>query len=390
VASHEYFGSTLTHQKPTASALQSSGNILLVGNWRSDAGYAWKMIERFWIAIARAFPSRRAILCFPEITTVNPEMPAAGIEIKQFDFDFRRPAALVRFCRDHDIGLIYLTDRPYSSSIYRLLRSAGVRKIVVHDHTPGQRTEPSPLKRLAKTARVRIFGADAYIACSEHVLERLTKVACIERDRCHLALNGIDLSQFPHPRPTIREELSLRPDTLLTVSCSRVHPYKRVTDIVDAAALLTDLDMRFIHIGDGPDFEALRAKIRERNLESRFTLLGHRHDVAEILSGCDIAIHASSGEVGLSLSILEFMASQLAVVVTDEPSVSQVIDSGRTGLTFQHGNVQSLAERLRALGSDQQMRDRLGQAARREIETHYAIENTIESVVSTLKQVYRG
>ncbi len=370
--------------------MQSSGNVLLVGNWRSDAGYAWKMIERFWIAIAQAFPGRRAILCFPEITTVNPRIPEAGIEMKQFDFDFQRPAALVRFCRDHDVGLIYLTDRPYTSSIYPLLRSAGVRKIVVHDHAPGPRTEPATLKRLAKTAKARIFGADAYIACSEHVLERLTKVGCIDPERCHLALNGVDLSRFPHPRPKIREELSLRPDTLLAVSCSRVHPYKRVTDIVDAAALLADLDMHFIHIGDGPGFEALQARIREQRLESRFTLLGHRDDVAEILSDCNIAIHASSGEVGLSLSILEFMASRLAVVVTDEPTVAQVIDSGRTGLTFLHGNAQSLAEQLRLLGRDQHLRDRLGQAARREIEAHHAIENTIESVVSAVRHVYPG
>lgn len=381
----------MTHQKPKTPDLHSSGNILLVGNWRSDAGYAWKMIERFWIAIAQAFPGRRTILCFPEVTTVNPDIPAAGIEIKQFDFDFRRPAALARFCREHEIGLAYLTDRPYSSAIYPLLRSVGVRKIVIHDHTPGQRTEPSALRRIAKSTMVMLSGADAYIACSEHVLERLTNVGCIPRERCYLARNGIDMSRFfPHPLTTIRKELSLSPDTLLTVSCSRVHPYKRVTDIVDAAALLTDLNLKFIHIGDGPAFEVLQSRIREHGLDGRFTLLGHREDVPEILSGCDIAIHASSGEVGLSLSILEFMASQLATVVTDEPSVSRVIDSGRTGLTFQHGNVQALSEQLRLLAQDRSLRHNLGQAARKEIEKHYGIENTIASVLNALREVYPG
>lgn len=388
MASHEHIGSALIHEKPRASDLQSSGNILLVGNWRSDAGYSWKMIERFWIAIARAFPSRRTILCFPQVTTVNPDILSAGIEVKQFDFDLRRPAALARFCRHHDIGLAYLTDRPYSSSTYPVLRSVGVRKILVHDHSPGQRTEPSPLKRVAKTAKVRMFGADAYIACSEQVLERFTKVGCIHPGRCHLALNGIELSRFPHPRPTIRKELLLSPDTLLAVSCSRVHTYKRVSDIVDAAALLTDLDVRFIHIGDGPGFEALQMKIEELGLQSRFTLLGQRDDVAEILSGCDIAIHASSGEVGLSLSILEFMASQLALVVTDEPTVSRIIDSGRTGLTFPHGDAQALAARLRELSSDSHMRLRLGKAAREYVENGYRVENTVASVLGVVEKVY--
>lgn len=343
------------------------------------------MIERFWIAIAQAFPDRRTIVCFPEISAVNPEISAAGIEINEFDFDFHRPSQLTAFCRKHDIGLIYFTDRPYSSFIYPLLRSNGARKIVIHDHTPGQRTEPSSLKRIAKNAKVRMFGADAYIACSEQVLERFIKICCIPPERCHLAQNGIDLSKFSNPHSVIREELSLSNDTLLVVSCSRAHKYKRIADIVDAAALLRDLDVHFIHIGDGPDFEALNLRVRHHGLHNRFTLLGERHDVPEILSGCDIAVHASNGEVGLCLSILEFMASRLPVVVTDEPSVSRVIEPEITGLTYPHGDIEALAAQLRRLATNKSLRQRLGESARVEIETSYRIENTIASVVEVLQ-----
>lgn len=370
----------------TASEFHQSGSILLVGNWRSDTGYAWKMIERFWISIARAFPDRRTILCFPEIAGMNPDFSESGIEVTEFDFDFRRPVALAQFCRENEVALIYLTDRPYSSLAYPFLRFNGVRKIIVHDHTPGQRTRPSTLKRLAKAGKVRMLGADAYIACSEHVLERLIDVCCIRPQLCHLAENGIDVSQFPQPDPTIRRELSLSPHTSLIVSCSRVHEYKRITDIVDAAALLLDLDIHFIHVGDGPDFGALQSRIREHRLCDRFTLLGRRQDVPAILSGCDIGVHASNGEVGLCLSILEFMASRLPVVVTDEPSVSRIIEPGITGLTYPHGNVQALADRLRLLVGDTHMRHRLGQAARKRIETHHRIESTVSSVVDTLRE----
>ena len=30
-------------------------SILLVGNWSSDTGYAWSLIENFWTAIARRY-----------------------------------------------------------------------------------------------------------------------------------------------------------------------------------------------------------------------------------------------------------------------------------------------------------------------------------------------
>jgi glycosyltransferase involved in cell wall biosynthesis len=82
---------------------------------------------------------------------------------------------------------------------------------------------------------------------------------------------------------------------------------------------------------------------------------------------------------------LEFMASSLPVVLTDEPSVSRVIIPGVTGLTYPHGNVEALADRLRLLLSDTRMRHRLGHAARREVEVHHRIENTVRSVVDTLR-----
>jgi len=364
---------------------QSAANILLVGNWRSDTGYAWQMIERFWIAIAAAFPDRRTYLCFPELAAVNPQIRAAGITVEAFSFDLDRPAALVEFCRERDIGLIYLTDRPYASRAYPRLKRNGVQRIIIHDHTPGRRTAPSALKGLLKRARVRALGADHYIACSEQVLERLVTVACVPRARCHLARNGIDLSRFPQPSPTIRTELALPAHTVLVVSCSRLHPYKRVQDIIEAAALLKDLDVHFLHIGDGPDSAALQTRIRERALEGRFTLLGHRNDVAQVLSGCDIAVHASNGEVGLCLAILEFMATGLALAVTDEPTVSRLIEPGVTGLTYPHGHIPALAHALRSLATDPSLRRQLGQAARKAVESQYHIQDTIAAVVDTVK-----
>ena len=360
-------------------------SILLVGSWPSDTGYAWKMIERFWIAIAKAFPDRRTVLCFPVVREVNPEILAAGIEVIEFSFDFSDSHALSTFCRRHNVGLIYLTDQPYTSTIYPALRKSGVERIVIHDHTPGQRTRPAGIKRLLKKFRHRLLGADTYIACSDQVLDRLITVGCIPASHCHLARNGIDLSLFRNQHATIRQDLGLAPETILAVSSSRLHPYKRVRDIVDAAALLSDINIHFLHLGDGPEFGTLQARINERGIAARFTLLGRRTDVPEILAGCDIGVHASNGEVGLCLAILEFMATGLALAVTDEPTVSGVVEPNVTGLTYPHGSVAALAELLRTLAKDLPLRQRLGTAARRFAELNYPIEQTIESVVSAIR-----
>lgn len=343
------------------------------------------MIERFWIAIAKAFPDRHTILCYPEIRTVNPEIVAAGIEVTELSFNFCNVATLTQFCTDHKVGVIYLTDRPYTSALYPWLRRCGVERIIIHDHTPGQRTPPSAIKRSFKRLRARFFGADDYIASSEHVLNRLMTVGCIPASRCHLARNGLDLSQFPQPNPTIRHELGLHPETVLAVSSSRLTPYKRVNDIVDAAALVSDTNLHFIHIGDGPELDSLKTLIRKHRIADRFTLLGRRDDVARILADCDIGIHASEGEVGLCLAILEFMATGLALAVTNEPSVSAIIEPRVTGLTYAHGDSAALAGVLRKLASNPDLRKRLGTAARMMVHSHYGIEETIAAVIHAVQ-----
>ena len=253
-------------------------SILLVGKWESDVGYAWQMMAKFWIAIAKAYPTRRVILSFTRLRGVSPEIEAAGIECFEFPFDLSRPWDLVKFVRKHRITNIYFTDQPYSTWVYRLLRLAGVRKIIVHNHAPGMRASPQGVRRAAKSIAARLMGADSYIACSKFVLDRITNVGRVPDELCHLAQNGIVPNTLTRGDQTIRQELGLSPDTPAIVSCSRATQYKRIDHIIDAAATVRaarpNTPVCFIHCGDGPDLEAFAERIKKRCAGGYFKLLG--------------------------------------------------------------------------------------------------------------------
>ncbi len=365
-------------------------NLWLVGTWDSDAGYAWLMIDQFWIALARAYPDRKVILSFPKVGAFNPEFTAAGIEVAEFRFDLGTPWELVRFVRKYRIGYVYLTDRPYMSWVYSLLRLFGVRTIIVHDHGPGTHTPPHGLKRVLKSVAAHLMGADAYIACSRFVLDRFRDCGRIPAQRRYLARNGVVPNLLERNDATIRQELGLAADTLIIVSCARADRYKRVDHIIDAAALVRaarpHVPIVFIHCGGGPDFDFYAGRVREQNLEGYFRLLGKRTDIPRVLVGCDIAAHASQGEVGLSLSILEFMSAGLPTVVADEPSVwCECIRDGETGLLFRSGSPEDLSEKLLRLIDDAGLRQRLGANARRAANADYNLRDTVAAVVTAVK-----
>jgi glycosyltransferase involved in cell wall biosynthesis len=54
--------------------------------------------------------------------------------------------------------------------------------------------------------------------------------------------------------------------------------------------------------------QAVQREIADRRLESNISVLGERHDVAEILKACDVGVLSSASE-GLPMSLLEYGAA---------------------------------------------------------------------------------
>jgi glycosyltransferase involved in cell wall biosynthesis len=364
-------------------------NILLVGNWSSDTEYAWWLMETFWVAIARKFQDQcRVIVCYPQVTTVSQRLIAADIEVVEFDFGDPNPARLIRFLRSRRIGCVYLTDRSYVSWRYLLLRLIGVRRIILHDHTPGVRSLPTPSKRLVKRCitAVAAVTADAYVAVSDQVLRRLINVACLPERKCHLARNGIDVDKIVCAPPgNVRGELGISAQSILVVSSGRMTPYKNIHTIVEAADILINRknikSVFFVHCGDGPARDALAGRIDDLGLREHFFLAGMRNDIPGVLKSADIAVHPSQGE-GLSLSILEFMCAGLPVIVSDDPSVSQTVQHNRTGLLFKTGSAEDLAAQLEYLIESKAARASLGANAAADVRRHYTLDGTVTALLS--------
>jgi len=371
-------------------------NILLVGNWSSDTGYAWWLMETFWVAIARRFRGQcRVMVCYPKVNGISPRLAAETIEVVELDFATSDTAALRRFLQANDIGCVYLTDRSYVSWRYLQLRLAGVRQIVLHDHTPGVRTVPGSVKRLLKRAIAAIpaVTADAYVAVSEQILQRLRDVACLPPRKCHLARNGVDCAKINSAvAGDIRSHLDLPENALLVISSGRLTRYKSIHTLVDAADQLVNgkklTQVYFAHCGDGPESAELAAQIARLGLEKHYFLLGMRSDVPAILKAADIAVHPSEGE-GLSLSILEFMCAGLPVIVSDDPTTSQTISPGVTGLLFKTGSAADLAVKLEQLVLTPSDRATLGTAAAAEVNRNYSLDGTVAALLGVFEQLLR-
>jgi glycosyltransferase involved in cell wall biosynthesis/O-antigen/teichoic acid export membrane protein len=91
--------------------------------------------------------------------------------------------------------------------------------------------------------------------------------------------------------------------------------------------------------------------------------LGVRNDVQRLLEAVDIYIHPGRQE-GFGLAVVEAMLARKPVVAARDGAMSEIIESGKTGVLFEPGNARELADQIARLMNDPALRTELGEASR--------------------------
>jgi len=365
----------------------NSDSVLLVANYASNVGYAWWLMENFWVEVAEAAHSkgRRTFLAYPKIDLVPPTVSNAPITLVEQTV---RPVGMctvisgIKLIREHRVRSIYLTDWPAFSPLYAIWRLAGVRSIVMHDHTPGDRPRIGGLRGRFKAIAHRVgwFSCDSYVGVSDYIRQRLIDNWRVPPERALVVRNGIQpFSCRSTERSRIRSELGIPTDAVMVALVSRATYYKGWDFAVRCAAEIVRkhprTNTRMVFCGDGNDLQAFRSLAIECGVAGLVHFLGRRDDVRSIICSADIAFHPSHGEA-MSLATLEFMCAGLPVVVPDRPSVCGIIDSGLTGLTYRANDVSAAADAIVSLCFDRDLRATLGRNARAAMLERYQLTDT--------------
>jgi len=150
----------------------------------------------------------------------------------------------------------------------------------------------------------------------------------------------------------------------------RLGERKGVPQLGEALArMLTIPNWRATIAGDG-EVEVTRRRVAELGLDDRVSLPGwlNAERVASLIAEADILV-LPSFEENLPISVIEGMASGLAVVATPVGAVEDIVTEGETGLLVPPGDVEALAGAMTRLVTDPDLRRKLGAAG---LEVHRA------------------
>jgi glycosyltransferase involved in cell wall biosynthesis len=171
------------------------------------------------------------------------------------------------------------------------------------------------------------------------------------------------------------------------LSVSTVTAQKGLEHLIDAARMLRDGgdNFRLEIVGDGPLRASLEARSHAHALEGNVLFRGWVPQAsAHALPTADIFVQSSLWEA-MSVVVLEAMAAGKPMVVTRVGENPHVLDGENNGLLVPPGDPGALAEALRRLLRDAQLRARLGAAAR----AHYLANFTTRHMIAAYQSLYR-
>ncbi len=262
-------------------------------------------------------------------------------------------------------------DKPllYAASAARLAR---VPRVIHTRHGQSYTITRRQIALVNLAARL----TDRFVCVSEDAA-RLTVRQGVAARRVGTVWNGIDLTRFRYQ--------AARPDGPAVI-VARLNPEKDIETLLRATALAVREapDFRLEVAGNGPCLPALKQTAAELGLGEHVRFLGEVRDVPGLLARARFFVLSSVSE-GVSLTLLEAMASGLAVAATRVGGNPEVVVDGETGLLVPAREPAALAAALLRLHRDAAERGRMGTAGRRRVEEHF----DVRGMVARYEALYR-
>ncbi len=228
-----------------------------------------------------------------------------------------------------------------------------------------------------------------HVAVSKHLAEWLGATLGHD-DRVVQLYNGVDTARFRVGSGRESFPNKFRDERLFVVgTVGRMEAVKDPMTLVRAFVRLVEIKpemrrkLRLVILGDGSLKHEIDTLLATHRLRDLAWIPGNRDDIPELLRGFDLFVLPSLNE-GISNTVLEAMASGLAVIATDVGGNPELVIDGETGSLIPRSEASTLADVIDAYAADPARVRREGQAGRVRVEKHFSLD----AMISTYAKLY--
>jgi glycosyltransferase involved in cell wall biosynthesis len=197
----------------------------------------------------------------------------------------------------------------------------------------------------------------------------------------HLS-NGVDTTLFAPGRYTDAARATLRTDGRCVALYAGLHGLAQGLDqVLGAAELLRDDQCaKFALVGEGPEKGMLVRRATELGLSNlEFFSSRPKSEIPSLVASADVVLVTLKTHIpgAVPSKLYEAMASGKPVVLVATGEPAEIVREHRAGIVVAPGDVAGLAQAVRTLCGDPELRRELGSNGRAAVEAHYDREQII-------------
>jgi len=290
-------------------------------------------------------------------------------------------AFLILRVRSFDLVHVHLANlqADVAVAVAHLLRRPSYVKLAAG----GPMGEIGRMRRLSVLTRnYGIRHADLVQAISEEIESDVLAIG-VRPERIRAIPNGVRIPSHPPTdveRETVRRHLHLPRECFVALYVGRMERDKGVADLLEAWDGMDPSRHLLVLLGS----LGVKHPVPMSGLPPGAIHRPWSENVDQYLVAADVLVLPSHTE-GMSNALLEAMAQGVAAVATHVGAASRLLNSGESGLLVDAHDVAGLRHAIQYLADDDGARQRMGEAARRDIGRF-----SIESVAREIDAAYRS
>ena len=250
-------------------------------------------------------------------------------------------------------------------------------------------TVPSIYKSDLSSKQARtLFFADKVVAISDWTANKLHSLGLENIVRVNV---GVDLEVFKaiSSQNALRKKFGLplvAPLVLFSGELSRLDSTEIMLTII-RRVLNEDAKIHFVFAcptrkpTDMIVRQEVQRKIRGWGLSDSVSFVGEVENFSSLLNACDMLAYPvarMTGKIDTPLTILEAMATEMPVILTDLPPLNEVLKD-KVGMATPVGNEEAFVHAIVNLSNDEKLRREMGRAGREVIRTHYNLAAMVQA-----------
>lgn len=196
---------------------------------------------------------------------------------------------------------------------------------------------------------------------------------------------GIDLKKIDSihvDSKDFRRKNSIPEQAYVILSIGELNDNKNHKVIIEALGKIKDPNIHYVICGQGTNEKFLKNRSKELGIDKNVHFMGFRNDVLKFYQVANVFAFPSKRE-GLSLSLMEAMASGLPAIVSDIRGNTDLIVPNKGGLLLDINNTSDVASKILRIKSNEEFQIKASNFNKERIKKF-----SLDSVMKEMEKIY--